>query len=226
MIRISESKKNTKNIMWETSQGMISTVMKNLAAKGCSTEEIAEILGVSKNYLLKKKNELPVLEEALIEGTSTSTQRALAAMYKKAIGGYPVFETTIEDVYIKGKGMATKMKTKHTVAEPEPGLLKFILTNRDPLKWTENMQSLKGRINEDRPGKAEADKINRLAGEILRDNSDAIEAKFEVSRDPALDSSREQGCSGDVQSDMRGETADNIQDDAVDVPTEKGTEHL
>lgn len=212
--------------MWETNQNMIATIMKNLAAKGCSVKEIAEIFEVAPSNLSTKKKELPILEEALIEGTAQSTQRALAALYKKAIGGYPVFETTMEDIYMKDEGIVTKMKTKHTVAEPDPSLLKFILTNRDPLRWTENIQSLKGKINEDRPGKAEADKIHRLAGEILGDNSDAIEAKFEVSRDPALDFGREQGRSGDVQSDLRGETADNIQDDAVDVPAEEGTEHI
>jgi hypothetical protein len=211
-----------KRYAWENNQTM-ENVVRNLASAGLPNKEIANLIGVRLATLERRVRTIPELEEALVEGRSHATQVMVAEMFKTALGGHVTQEIT-ETVSPTGK-KSTKVVTRE--APPNPHLMIYWLNNRDPENWKSQRQLMKESRGEVNDGKtAESDKIARLSREVFESHPTGTPGEYTVSETASHATRKRALDEGDLCADVPGETADNLQDDVLDVSAEEGTEPL
>ena len=211
-----------KRYAWEGNK-TIENVVRNLASAGLPNDEIANLIGVRLATLEKRIRSIPELEEALLEGRSHATQIMVTEMFKAAIGGH-VYQEITETISATGK-KSTKVITKEAL--PNPTLMMYWLNNCDPENWKTHRQLSQEAKGSSNDGKiAESDKIARLSREVFESHSTGAPGKYSVSETTPHATGKRTIYARDVQADVSGETADNLQDDVLDVPAEAGAEPL
>jgi hypothetical protein len=209
-----------QTVGWEDNITM-HTMIKNLSAKGCNLPEIASLLGVRLGTLKQQLLRVPTLQEALVQGRDEATQRMVAAMFKAAVGGN-IYQKIVEKIDYKGRKHTTVITCE---APPNPTLMIFWLTNRDKDNWSHVRQILKESTVKHTYGDAsESSKIARLSRDILECDSADAGGEYQVQEETARPSGEGTGVSDDLPDDVSAEAADCVQDDAVDLPAETGTE--
>ncbi len=211
-------------IDWEHNIPIVKRLIKNMKANGMKDTEVAKMFGLSGSALKFARKKYPPIDEAYMEGKADCVKVVIAELFKKAIGGEVYTETTVDDIVFKGEVTGKKKKVVRKTAEPDFKAMEMILTNLDAGNWTKAHKADTNRKRMFIDGKTEADKINRLAEGILGDGSNVTEAEFTVPSEAAHSTGSGQADAADVPSDMQGEASDNVQDDALDVPAEAGTE--
>ena len=205
---------------WKDNQTM-QHMLYQLGAAGMDNREIANLLGVRLKTLQRAVAFTPELHESLVEGRDHATQTMVAQLYNTAIGGKVVQEIK-ETINPKGE-KTTTIVTKEL--PPNPTLMIFWLVNRDGNSWRHIRQMIvEAKKNLNDGDSAEADKIARLAGSLLEHYPELGSGQHSVSQDASRDAGQDTGDAGDVQGDVPGQTADCVQDDAVDVSAETRTE--
>lgn len=214
----SDNRSTLKRLDWKDNP-TIQRVIKNCAAMGMSMENIGKILGVSGQTIDFNTRKHPELEEALLAGRSLSTQHMVSKMYRTALGGEEIQEVTVTD----GKdGRETKTVTK--VSQPNPLLMMFWMTNRDPENWKHIRQILADKEGTKWTGdEPEQDKIAGLYQRISVANTAEAGRKRGISEEIARHSGEGRVSEADFCGDVYSEAADSVQDDVLDVPTEEGT---
>jgi len=199
---------------------VIADAIQNLAAEGYKRSEIGHLLGISADYMKHVILRNPELEESLIKGKAQATRAVVRTALRVAIGG-----TEYEEVTIKETSKGTVTTTVKKTSPPNPTMIIFWLTNRDNGNWKhirEILNTTKLDITNERP---EADKIAGLFSEVSR--NDSYRPGSECSVPPKIARVSVKKCIGkrNISRNVRRETVDNIQDNAVDVPAEERTEH-
>jgi hypothetical protein len=198
-------------------------IFRNLGSAGFSDKDMSDVLGCRLKQLRKRLKEVPVLQEALVEGRSEATQNLIATLYQVAMGGHVTQK--IKERFSE-KGDTTEILTEEH--PPNPQMIMFWLTNvaSDDWKYSRQLQKEDAQgLNVDGQ-QLESDKIARLSREIFTEDTDGAKGEHRVSEATPHTAGEGTPDEGDLCADVPGETADNIQDDVLDVPTETGTEHL
>ena len=196
-------------------------VVRNMAQAGLDNKTIADFVGVRLAQLQRRIKQIPALEEAIMEGRSEATQRMTAQAFQVAMGGH-ITQEVKERINTKGQRTCEMKTVEHP---PNPQMIMFWLTNMAPDKWKYSRQLVK----EDEKGNSqdgkilESDKIARLSGEIFEGYTVESPGEHRVSETTAHEAGTGTVNAGDVHPDVQRETADNIQDNVLDVPTETGT---
>ncbi len=107
------------------------TLVEGWKRDGLTDEQIAKNLGVSKDTLIKWKNEKPEFFESIKKGKEVSDYELENALHKRATGYYYTEETALPN----GKVVTT---TKYEHANPTS--LIFALKNRLPKKYRDKVE--------------------------------------------------------------------------------------
>lgn len=99
----------------------------NLARRGFTDMEIAEVLGISDRTLRWWKTQYPTFAAAMERSTNEANDAVERTLFKKALG----YTQKIETVSASGK----KVITEKTY-EPDMGAIKFWLTHKKPEEYT------------------------------------------------------------------------------------------
>jgi hypothetical protein len=215
-------KSNKKQLAWENNQ-TLENILRNMASAGLPDSEIAKLIGVRLATLQSRIRKMPQIEEALVNGRSHATQLMVAKLFETAIGGSITQEIT-EKINNKGQ-KSTSIVTRE--APPSPQLMMYWLNNCDPQNWKPQRQLMaeaKGVVND--AGTAESDKIARLSREVFESDTAGASGEHRVSETTAQSAREGAFDEEDLRADVQRETADNIQNDVMDVPAEKGTESI
>lgn len=212
--------RSTENKIGWTDNPTMQRFLQGLAAAGCEDDEIADILGVRLNTLRTAICRVPELEESLVKGRDAATQAMVAQLYRAAMGGQ--IHQEIKEV-LGPKGKETTITTKEL--PPNPTLMMFWLVNRDGVNWRHVRQLIsESRKAPENGDAAEASKIARLAGSILEVHPNGCSEQYPVPHQAARETGTDDCISTDISGDLHTESAGDIQDDVLDVPTETGTE--
>jgi hypothetical protein len=197
-------------------------VIENMAAAGMTDNKIANLLGVQLGTLKRRLKSVPALEEKLVAGRSEATQIAAATLYETAIGGRVITKIK-EKIDSKGK-VFTDITTEEL--EPNPQLLMFWLCNQDPQNWKNHRDLEKQEQNREVESDAilESDKIARLSRGLFAGHTDGTESECAVPTETAQSTFSGPVDAGDLPADVSGQTADNLQDNVLDVSAEEGAE--
>lgn len=221
MLKKRKQDDTTRNEMdWKRNQVILSRVIYNMKQKGLTDKEVAGLLGTKVSNLNDIKKRYPAIDAAFIEGKAECVKGVIAQLFKTAMGGEEYKEVIEEDYFFKGKKVDKKIKKVKKVTQPNFKAMELILTNLDSDSWARAHLTNATERKDVSNGKPEADKINRLAGEILADDTVEIEAEFEVPAKTSHSACREQTDAADVSGDMPSETSGNLQDDVLDVSAE------
>lgn len=217
-------KTNKERIDWENNQSILARIMYNMKQHGFLDKDIAKVIGVTPVGLAKAKKKYPAIDAAFIEGKADCVQGVIAQLFKSAMGGEEFTEVTEEDFFYRGEKVDKKKKKTTKVTQPNFKAIELILTNLDSETWTKAHQIEHARKKDVVNGKPEADKINRLAGEIFGDDTEEFEGEFDVSQEAPQSPGREQRNAADVSSDMSPDASSDVQDDVLDVSAEDRAE--
>jgi hypothetical protein len=212
-----ETKQRT-NRDWNTA--VIADAIQNLAAEGYKKAEIGHLLGISSGHMREVILHNPELEEKLLAGKAQATRAVVRTALRVAIGGTEYEEITIKET---AKGIEKTIVKK--TSPPNPTMIIFWLTNRDNANWKHIREILKTTKLDITNEKPEADKIAGLFGEVSRDDSYRPGSECSVPPKTTRVSVKKRIRETDVSGDVCGKTVDNIQNDAMDVSAEEGTEH-
>jgi len=204
---------------WDRKAGWLGKVISNAASLGMCNSEIAKLLGMTTNCFNSEIYKNPPLASKLMDGRDDATKCVVAQAFRTALGGYTYTETEVKET---PKG--TTVTTKTRVAPPNPIMQIFWMVNQDPENWkhTREVVSTK-KLEIDSNAKPEGDKISRLFGSLSKDNPNGSEREHRVPDKTARVAVTRCLDAADVPGDVPGETANNVQDDALDVPAQEGT---
>jgi hypothetical protein len=145
----------------------------------------------------------------------------VAQAFQVAMGGY-VTQRVKERINARGEKSVEIITEEHP---PNSTMIQFWLTNQAPDSWKYSRQLIK----EDAQGlntdgkQLESDKIARLSREIFESHPDGAEGKYIVSEETSQPAGEGTLDEGDLHTDVQRKTADNIQDNVLDVPAQAGT---
>lgn len=172
-------KENTKKVKpkWASDKHTLSTV-KNLKSLGLTNEEMATIFGFKARQLGRLQENHPEFKQALVEGKANLHDRLVAKLVVAATG-YDYDETRVKKDS-KKKIVETITTTRHQ--PPSASLLIFLMTNQ----WGNPTERWKGwKVQRDTlpskslvikiDGKAESDKICKLAGKLFGETGNGKE---------------------------------------------------
>lgn len=117
-----------------------------LSLLGAKDTEMANFFEVSEKTLNNWKQDHPKFLQSLKEGKEVADARVVDSLYKKAIGGHKIRETTFEKVVMPSTSdediaqevYKKKVVEKEVVADTTAQI--FWLKNRQPDKWREKPQ--------------------------------------------------------------------------------------
>ncbi len=195
------------HLVWEDNP-QLATILQNLAKMGLSDEQVAIALGITEKTFLQSLAKHPEIEDYLLLGRSEATRKVVESAYKLATGKSVIRKFTKKD--------GTEVVE---YAPASPMMIKYWLNNRDPQNWR------------DRPGEAapakpveniynEQDNITRLFGCLPEENSSKSIREPRLPGKVAQFTDEGEERTQDVQGDVQGIPADNLQDDVLDVPDE------
>jgi len=194
-------------VNWEDE--VVQRIISNCAQIGMDDKEISRLLGVHVRTLQNRVRQIPELEESLMAGRAKATQMIVSQMFRAAMGGH-IYQEVIESIDKTG---ARSVRVVTREAPPNPLLMIFWLTNRDPETW----KHMKQLVHEQKSAKqinpvlvAEADRILELGRSILSDDSEDAEGEPSVSTDPARDTGQGTGDAETVSGDVPPETGDCV----------------
>jgi hypothetical protein len=199
----------------------VDKIIRNMASAGLSDKDIARFCGTKLSQLKKRLKQIPKLEAALVQGRSEATQNMVAQAFQVAMGGY-VTQRVKERINARGEKSVEIITEEHP---PNSTMIQFWLTNQAPDSWKYSRQLIK----EDAQGlntdgkQLESDKIARLSREIFESHPDGAEGKYIVSEETSQPAGEGTLDEGDLHTDVQRKTADNIQDNVLDVPAQAGT---
>lgn len=123
---------------WETPKGL--DILRGLARRGLSDEDIAKSIGINKTTLYRWKAKSADISNALKEGKLVADLAVESALFKKAIG-FTVTDTKTTSFLDKETGELTEGKsevtTKHVL--PDTLAIMFWLKNRRPDLWKDKI---------------------------------------------------------------------------------------
>lgn len=225
--KISIDGTNEKSYDWRAPSML--KVIEALGAHGYTNEEVAALLGVRTRTLNNALKKTPNLEEKLIKGRSEATQLMVAACFYSAVGGrtFTTKKTYINPPTARNPEGTVKLCIIEQEEQPNVIAQQFWLVNNDPQNWRHYRDVIKmnKKDNVDDNTLLESDKIARLSRKVFEGDSDGHEGKHQLPEATSHPTGKRTVDAKDVSADVSGETADHVQDDVLDVPTEKGTEH-
>jgi hypothetical protein len=115
----------------------IKEIMLNLAPMGMSNKEIADVIGVSDRTIYRWLEENPEFCHTYNNEKLFGDAKVTQAMYKAACGDVVTVETH-EGVDATGNVIDKKVTKQH---KPDITAAKFWLTNRQPDKWKEKVET-------------------------------------------------------------------------------------
>lgn len=123
---------------WETPKGL--DILRGLARRGLSDEDIAKSIGINKTTLYRWKAKSADISNALKEGKLVADLAVESALFKKAIG-FTVTDTKTTSFLDKETGELVEGKaevtTKHVL--PDTLAMMFWLKNRRPDLWKDKV---------------------------------------------------------------------------------------
>lgn len=123
---------------WTTPEGL--EILRGLARRGLSDEDIAKSIGISRSTLYAWKNKYDAISDALKEGKLVADLAVESALFKKATG-FTVTDTKTTSFLDKETGELTEGKsevtTKHIL--PDTLAIMFWLKNRRPDLWKDKI---------------------------------------------------------------------------------------
>lgn len=123
---------------WTTSEGL--EILRGLARRGLSDEDIAKSIGISRSTLYAWKNKYDAISDALKDGKLVADLAVESALFKKATG-FTVTDTKTISFLDKETGELTEGKsevtTKHVL--PDTLAIMFWLKNRRPDLWKDKI---------------------------------------------------------------------------------------
>lgn len=123
---------------WTTPEGL--EILRGLARRGLSDEDIAKSIGISRSTLYAWKNKYNAISDALKDGKLVADLAVESALFKKAIG-FTVTDTKTISFLDKETGELTEGKsevtTKHIL--PDTLAIMFWLKNRRPDLWKDKV---------------------------------------------------------------------------------------
>lgn len=115
--------------VWKTREKLAQ--LQSWAEKGMSYAEIARNMGISRNLLLKWRNDNFEINEAIELGYEFAHGKVEDALYKKATGYW------IEKTVIDNKGVEHEIRE---YVQPDIKAIQYYLNNRCKDKWSGNIQ--------------------------------------------------------------------------------------
>jgi len=181
-MHIAKEKAKKVKAKWASDKHTLSTV-KNLKSLGVTNEEMSAIFGFKSRQLRRLQENHPEFRQALVEGKANLHDRLVAKLVVAATG-YDYDEVRIKKDS-KKKIVETITTTRHQPASAS--LLIFLMTNQ----WGDTTERWKGwKVQRDTlpsksltikiDGKAESDKICKLAGKLFGENSSEPKRKSVV----------------------------------------------
>lgn len=123
---------------WTTPEGL--EILRGLARRGLSDEDIAKSIGISRSTLYAWKNKYDAISDALKDGKLVADLAVESALFKKATG-FTVTDTKTVSFLDKETGELTEGKsevtTKHVL--PDTLAIMFWLKNRRPDLWKDKV---------------------------------------------------------------------------------------
>ena len=123
---------------WETPKGL--DILRGLARRGLSDEDIAKSIGINKATLYRWKAKSAVISDTLKEGKLVADLAVESALFKKATG-FTVTDTKTTSFLDKETGELVEGKsevtTKHVL--PDTLAIMFWLKNRRPDLWKDKV---------------------------------------------------------------------------------------
>lgn len=123
---------------WETPKGL--DILRGLARRGLSDEDIAKSIGINKTTLYRWKAKSADISNALRDGKLVADLTVESALFKKAIG-FTVTDTKTISFLDKETGELvegkTEVTTKHVL--PDTLAIMFWLKNRRPDLWKDKV---------------------------------------------------------------------------------------
>ena len=123
---------------WETPKGL--DILRGLARRGLSDEDIAKSIGINKATLYRWKAKSAVISDTLKEGKLVADLAVESALFKKATG-FTVTDTKTTSFLDKESGELVEGKsevtTKHIL--PDTLAIMFWLKNRRPDLWKDKV---------------------------------------------------------------------------------------
>lgn len=123
---------------WSTPEGL--DILRGLARRGLSDEDIAKSIGINKTTLYRWKAKSADISNALKEGKLVADLAVESALFKKATG-FTVTDTKTTSFLDKETGELTEGKsevtTKHVL--PDTLAIMFWLKNRRPDLWKDKI---------------------------------------------------------------------------------------
>lgn len=124
-----------------------------LSLLGAKDKELADFFGVSEVTLNAWKKEFPEFLKSLKEGKEEADIKVVESLYKKAIGGHKIKETTFEKVVLPNMAdddiaqevYKKKVIEKEIAADTTAQI--FWLKNRQPDKWRDKPQETEENAN-------------------------------------------------------------------------------
>lgn len=124
---------------WSTPEGL--EILRGLARRGLSDEDIAKSIGINKTTLYRWKAKSADISNALRDGKLTADLTVESALFKKATG-FTVTDTKTTSFLDKETGELVEGKsevtTKHIL--PDTLAIMFWLKNRRPDLWKDKVQ--------------------------------------------------------------------------------------
>ena len=200
----------------------MATVIENAFGMGFLKHEIATLLGINTATLTEHIKGSEILGKAYMDGRDMATRATVAQTFRTAMGGYQYEETTVRTLPAGGKETTVVTKT----APPNWRMQIFWLTNRDPEHWKHIKHMKTDETKTHKYELPEADKIAELGRGILGDGSSRPEAEPIIPPVFTRPTGSGQSDAEGFHSPVHHETSNSVQNDVLDVSTEKGTEPL
>lgn len=123
---------------WETPKGL--DILRELARRGASDEDIAKSIGVAKATLYRWKTKSDAIRDALQDGKLVADLEVEAVLFKKATG-FTVTDTKTICFLDKDTGEMVPGKMETTVKHvlPDTNAIIFWLKNRCPDLWKDKI---------------------------------------------------------------------------------------
>lgn len=113
-------------------------LVRGLARRGYTCEEIASELGIAKKTLYAWRNKHPELRIALKEGRDFADMKVEESLYHRALGYKVTEKRTIIGTNPDGGQQAAKIEIIEKELPPDPAAMIFWLKNRNPSLWRDH----------------------------------------------------------------------------------------
>lgn len=176
---------------WETPKGL--DILRGLARRGLSDEDIAKSIGINKTTLYRWKAKSADISNALKEGKLVADLAVESALFKKATG-FTVTDTKTTSFLDKETGELVEGKsevtTKHVL--PDTLAIMFWLKNRRPDLWKDKIVEAN-------------DTTETQLNTYLNKLSDVIKSSNPTTAVGNVDIDADVGANTDTKSDAKGD---------------------